>query len=254
MRVVQLSDPHLVASPTGLVRGRPALRHWQRGLQEALLHRPDLLLISGDCCHDESWNGYAVLRDSLASLPANTAVAVVPGNHDHPQRLQAALGRRATVAPAALALGQWTLILLSSHTSGRVDGALGMPQRSWLATMLQTAEQEGRYVLIGLHHPPLPVGDPSWDQIGLRDAESLQSLLCPIKMLRGVVVGHLHQHWQGSLPGRPDVAVMACPSTLCAFEALQPCPLGRSQDPGGRLLELDSQGFIRTTLLRWSAP
>jgi len=172
MRVVQLSDPHLVASPTGLVRGRPALRHWQRGLQEALLHRPDLLLISGDCCHDESWNGYAVLRDSLASLPANTAVAVVPGNHDHPQRLQAALGRRATVAPAALALGQWTLILLSSHTSGRVDGALGEPQRSWLATMLQTAEQEGRYVLIGLHHPPLSIGDPSWDQIGLRDAES----------------------------------------------------------------------------------
>jgi Icc protein len=107
MRVVQLSDPHLVASPTGQVRGRPALRHWRRGLEEALVHRPDLLLISGDCCHDESWNGYAVLRDSLAALPANTAVAVVPGNHDHPPRLRAALGRRATVAPGVLALGCW---------------------------------------------------------------------------------------------------------------------------------------------------
>ena len=251
MRVVQLSDPHLVASPTGLVRGRPALSHWQRGLKEALLHRPDLLLISGDCCHDESWNGYANLRDSLAALPANTGVAVMPGNHDHPLRLQAALGRRATLAPATLARGQWSLILLSSHTSGRTDGAVGDQQRRWLAEKLQTAEQEGRFIVIGLHHPPLRIGEPSWDEIGLRDAESLQQILGPIKTLRGVLVGHLHQHWQGSLPRRPDVPVMACPSTLCAFEALQPCPLGRAQDPGGRLIDLDSQGSITTSLLRW---
>ena len=254
MRIVQLSDPHLVASPSGLVRQRPALRHWQKGLEEAMHHQPDLLLISGDCCHDESWNGYAVLRDSLTALPAGTSVAIVPGNHDHPQRLRAALGRSASIGPAALNLGPWDVVLLSSHTSGRTDGILGTKQLRWLSAVLQAAEEAKRPVLIGMHHPPVQVGQPAWDRIGLRDAEALHQILHPIKNLRAVVVGHLHQHWQGSLPERPDVPVLACPSTLCAFDALQPCPQGRSQDPGGRLIEVDEQGSMMTTVLRWLEP
>jgi Icc protein len=68
-----------------------------------------------------------------------------------------------------------------------------------------------------------------------------------------VVFGHIHQHWQGQLPGRADVPLLGCPSTLCSFAAVQPCPLGRPEDPGGRLVELLAGGGIRQRLLRWSA-
>jgi Icc protein len=69
-----------------------------------------------------------------------------------------------------------------------------------------------------------------------------------------VVFGHVHQHWAGSL-ARPDggdpLPLWGCPSTLAPFAAAQPCPLGRPDWPGGRLLELRDDGRLATTLLRW---
>ena len=96
MRILQLSDPHLVAADQGLVRGRPALAHFERALQN-----PDLVLVTGDLCQDESWGGYARLRRVL-SQHVRCSVALLPGNHDHPLLLDAVLGRRWTTAPADL--------------------------------------------------------------------------------------------------------------------------------------------------------
>ena len=43
MRILQLSDPHLVAADQGLVRGRPALAHFKRALQVGGALNPDLV-------------------------------------------------------------------------------------------------------------------------------------------------------------------------------------------------------------------
>ena len=61
MRILHLSDPHLVAADQGLVRGRPALAHFERALQLGGALKPDLMLVTGDLCRDESWGGYARL-------------------------------------------------------------------------------------------------------------------------------------------------------------------------------------------------
>ena len=61
MRILHLSDPHLVAADQGLVRGRPALAHFERALQVGAALNPDLVLVTGDLCQDESWGGYARL-------------------------------------------------------------------------------------------------------------------------------------------------------------------------------------------------
>jgi Icc protein len=69
-----------------------------------------------------------------------------------------------------------------------------------------------------------------------------------------VVFGHVHQHWQGQCLrpcGGEPLPFWACPSTLAAFSAVQPCPLGQPDWPGGRLLELGADGEISTRLLRW---
>ena len=83
MRVLQLSDPHLVAADQGLVRGRPALAHFERALQVGGALNPDLVLVTGDLCQDESWGGYARLRQAL-SQHVRCPVALLPGNNDHP--------------------------------------------------------------------------------------------------------------------------------------------------------------------------
>lgn len=254
-RILQLSDPHLLADPQGLVRGRqplPCLRHGlqqaDRQLQQAAA-AADLLLISGDLCDDESWGGYVQLRRLLDDH--DRPVALLAGNHDHPSLLQAVLGRRAVIAPASLRLGDWEVLLLHSHRAAAVDGALGPRQLAWLETVLAAGDAPA---VVALHHPPLPIGDPFLDSIALADGEALLSLLRRFPRVRLVLFGHIHQHWQGVDPAGSGLRLLGCPSTLCPFGPVQPCPLGRSADPGGRLLELGEGGEIRQRLLRWSPP
>ena len=69
--------------------GRPA--HFERALQLGGALNPDLVLVTGDLCQDESWGGYARLRRVL-SQHVRCSVALLPGNHDHPLLLDAVLG------------------------------------------------------------------------------------------------------------------------------------------------------------------
>lgn len=228
---------------------------WRQLEAEGL--RPDRLLITGDLCQDESWGGYVRLGELLAASP----LAVLPppwllsGNHDHGLRLRAALGRRAVIAPAEIVEAGWQVLLLDSQLPGRLEGQLGARQLAWLDRRLQASDLP---LLVALHHPPRAIGDPMLDAIALADGPVLLDRLRSCGRLRGLVFGHVHQHWQGQFgaPGLAgaEVPLLACPSTLCAFPAVQPCPLGRAEDPGARLLELTSAGGIRHRLLRWSPP
>jgi len=143
--------------------------------------------------------------------------------------------------------------LLSSHRVGSAAGVLGSLQLHWLAQRLRCSERRDLPLVVTLHHPPIAIGDASMDAIRLLDQACLEELLRPHRALRAVLFGHIHQHWQGSWPMRPDVLLLGCPSTLCSFKAVQPCPLGRADDPGGRLLELTADGAIQHRVLRWSS-
>ncbi|MFN9658956.1 MAG: metallophosphoesterase [Cyanobacteriota bacterium] len=253
MNILQLSDPHLLANPAVRIAGRHPSLALAEGLRRALSQLEaegvsvDRLRLSGDLCDDESWGGYVALRKALA--PWSGPLDLLAGNHDHPTLLRAVLGRRARVAPAAVVLGPWVLLLLHSHRPGGPDGWLGPHQLHWLAEQLQAAAPDP--VLLALHHPPLPIGDPGFDRMGLQDGPALLQLLDRFSHVKALVFGHVHQHWQGVLPGRPRVPLLACPSTLRAFGPTQPCPLGRPHWPGGRLLQLGADGEIRQRLLRW---
>ena len=271
LRLLQLSDPHLLADPAGSLRGRRPAALLRHGLGQALAQLrasgtvPDQLLISGDLCHDESWGGYRRLGEILQSERADpmgepaaggmAAPILLAGNHDHPQLLRGVLSRQARIGPGLWPLEPapgWSLLALDSHCAGREGGRLDPAQWTWLEQMLSTTPAEA-HLLVALHHPPLAIGDPGFDAIGLEEGERLLALLAASPRVRGLVFGHVHQHWQGILPGRPEVPLLGCPSTLIGYGPVQPCPLGRATDPGGRLLELGGDGVIRHRLLRWPA-
>ena len=251
MRLVQLSDPHLVAFNQTFVRDRNPLLNFQFALQQASSHSPNLILITGDLCHDETCGGYVLIRDQLQNLPVSVKCAVLPGNHDNSLFINSILGRHAITAPADLVIDGVRIILLSSHLPARVMGLIGHSQLQWLEKRLSDNQQSGKPLVIALHHPPLVIGSSWLDELGLLDGSELMRILTPIQELRAVLFGHIHQHWRGVLPGRPDVSVLGCPSTLCSFTAVQPCPLGREDDPGGRLVELDKKGNFFEQVLRW---
>lgn len=259
MRLLQLSDPHLLADPMALCRGRLPWLQLGEALRQARLSvggtwgPADLLLISGDLCHDDSWLGYAVLRDLLSDLQREQGIriALLPGNHDHPQLLRAVLGRHGSLAPTLVTGTAADLVLLDSHRPGSDAGWLGSAQLRWLQQVL--AARRAAPLLVALHHPPVAIGDPGFDAIALNDGPALLELLQPEVDLRAVLFGHIHQHWQGVFPGRSEVLLLGCPSTLCSYGPVQPCPLNRAAEPGGRLLEIGPDGLLRQRLLRWPA-
>ena len=187
------------------------------------------------------------------SQQVRCSVALLPGNHDHPPLLDAVLGRRWTTAPADLLVQGVRVLLLSSHRVGSAAGELGPLQLRWLAQRLQCSERRDLPLVVALHHPPIAIGDAGMDAIRLLDQACLEELLRPHRALQAVLFGHIHQHWQGSWATRPDVLLLGCPSTLSSFKAVQPCPLGRADDPGGRLLEVTPEGNVQHQVLRWSS-
>ena len=99
MRLLQLSDLHLHADPSGDLRGTVTRDTLRRCIDAALAEGPyDGILVSGDIVHDEP-EGYRHLRDLLAGT--DIPVMCLPGNHDDPAALQAALSD-----PPFSALGQ----------------------------------------------------------------------------------------------------------------------------------------------------
>jgi Icc protein len=256
MNILQLSDPHLLANPAARIAGRAPCRALEHGLRQALDQLAargvsvDRLLLSGDLCDDESWGGYVALRQALHHWSG--PIDLLAGNHDHTTLLRAVMGRRARIAPTVVALGPWRLLLLHSHRPGCPGGWLGLHQLQWLEEQLRIAAPNP--VLLAVHHPPMPIGDPAFDRIGLQDGPALLRLVDRATHVRGLVCGHVHQHWQGQLPGGAPRPLLACPSTLRAYGPTQPCPLGRPHWPGGRLLQLGAEGEIRQRLLRWPPP
>ena len=93
---------------------------------------------------------------------------------------------------------------------------------------LQAIAADPMPLVVALHHPPMAIGHPVLDAMSLVDHASLRSLLTPIPSLRAVLFGHIHQHWQGCWPERPDLPVLGCPSTLKSMQHVQPCPSKRS--------------------------
>ena len=168
MRLLQLSDPHLLADPQGWCRGRqplPLLRHalaQAHAQLEAAGTPADQLLISGDLCQDESWGGYMRLKEAIDGSPFARLDPpwLLPGNHDHGLRLRSALGRRALLAPRLVESRGWQVLLLDSQLSGSVAGRLGARQLAWIEAVLAGSDLP---LLVAVHHPPLPIGDPGFD-------------------------------------------------------------------------------------------
>ena len=157
MRILQLTDPHLVAGDAALVRDRLALRWWHRALDQVALLQPDCLVVTGDLCQDESWGGYVRMRDAIRQR-VSCPVALVPGNHDHPLLLDAVLGRFCTTAPTELVAQGVRLLVLNSHWSGHSAGRLGACQLQWLSERLAQIAGHPMPLVVALHHPPLTSG------------------------------------------------------------------------------------------------
>lgn len=247
VRLLHISDPHLFASPQGALRGIPTLASLRAVLAHALDGGApyDAMLVTGDIVHDEP-GGYRHFR--IVMVETGLPVYCLPGNHDVPAALPVAVAGTPVQVGGHVDLGNWRIVLLDSSVPGQAHGRLAAPELERLDGALRDAD--GRHVLVGVHHHPVP-HDSRWlDSVGLHNAADLFAVTDRHASVRAIVWGHVHQEFDTL---RNGARLLAVPSTCAQFLphseqfAIDPAP------PGYRRLTLRADGSIDTEVVRIDA-
>jgi Icc protein len=262
IRLVQLSDPHLLASSGGeaaseLVKKgvRPNARFARAVEQVGRMDPPPACcVITGDLVADETPAHYATLRALCAPLPRPLHFAL--GNHDDRHLFWDAFGVP-DGASRADARHRYTFALtdpdhgrvvrcwiLDSHLDGEVAGALGEAQLSWLADGLR--QQPADTHLVFVHHPAVPLGGTWMDDMLLRDGEQLIGVLASSGAPIGrVLFGHVHQAITATVKG---VTLSAAPSTGYQFTDDEVTPKVHAGTAGYHVVTIDKGAVISTVV------
>jgi 3',5'-cyclic-AMP phosphodiesterase len=211
--LAHLSDTHFTS---GVLQERPA----QFGRDaidriNALDPRPDCVVLTGDLVDQGEVAEYVKAAEILHNM--EVPLHVVPGNHDHAQRMLQALSGTDYVVEAKTESGRCyytvdypdvRLLCCDSSVSGHHYGKLGRAQLDWLDGQL--AQEPQKPTVLAMHHHPIASGIEVMDQVMLRDASNLAEVLSRHKPLLRVLVGHLHRPMTAVFGGS---IVISAPST-----------------------------------------
>jgi Icc protein len=205
--VAQLSDPHVSGDDAD--RGR-LLADAVRAVA-ALEPAPGAVLVTGDLTEHGAAGEYEQVRELLSVLAM--AVHVLGGNHDDREALRASFPLPDADGEDyryATRCGPLRVVGCDTTLPGRVEGSLAAERLAWLDARL--AEDRETPTIVAMHHPPLLMGIPAWDEIGLPDVDraALGEVVAAHPQVRRIVAGHVHRTVLGSVGG---CQVFACPST-----------------------------------------
>jgi len=201
--------------------------------------RPDCVLATGDIAHDGAAASYRAAREAFAGT--GCPVHAIPGNHDDPGLLARELGAWPLVRP----VGPWRLVLLNTHVRGRESGAIRGAELEAAAAALD-ARPSGP-VLVALHHPPVAVGSPWIDAMGLEGADALLDWCRRRGDVHVIVGGHVHQ---AAFRRRDATRVLTAPATCVQFAPrTRECRI-LDRRPAWRALQLHRDGSVETRVHR----
>lgn len=197
MKIIQITDPHLVAPGQRLVNGLDPGERLSRTLGHLRVAQADadLLVITGDLTDDGDPRAYAMLREMLEGLPM--PVRLLMGNHDARAPFRTEFPDQpvdaAGFVQSLLDLPETgdRLLFLDTLSPGEPGGRYCEARMGWLRQTLAAAPE--RPVTVFLHHPPVDPGMRHLAQICLHDAEPLLAALQAHPAgLRYLVFGHIH--------------------------------------------------------------
>ena len=243
IHILQLSDTHLFADPEGSlydINTRDMLdrviTHVRQNFNEI-----DAILLTGDLVHDETSEGYQVLKSMITRL--NAPAYYLPGNHDDPEIMDQVLGNCANDRVLSFGLGDWSIMLLDSSVEGKVEGALSDSTLTELEQLLKDSRDS--HVLVALHHHIIDVHSPWLDALNLRNHSQLTTLLVQYPNVRAVINGHVHQEIDAHKNG---IRFLGTPATCFQFAVRSTNGGMDDRPPGYRHIVLKDDGSIDTTV------
>ncbi|WP_337661899.1 metallophosphoesterase [Actinoalloteichus sp. AHMU CJ021] len=208
--IAHVSDPHVDGSAERAERVARVTRYL-RGLTRPV----DVVLLCGDIVDSGRREDY---EEVLALFAGTAPVLALPGNHDDPSALSAALGDEAGASSDSphrcVVLGGVRFVLLDTTVPGEVGGALGAEGLSWLDRTLADPGAGATPTVVATHHPPVPVGHPFVDGVALADSAPFGEVLSRHPAVVAVLVGHAHTAGASTVAGVPVLLGPGVASTL----------------------------------------
>jgi len=213
--LVHLSDTHFLAGGAPLHGDIATETHLARALLqiETMGIRPSALIFTGDLADLGEPDAYRRLRAQLEPVAGRLGAELIllMGNHDERAPLRRELwDEDESDAPLDRVwdLEGLRVIGLDSSVPGYHHGELTDEQLAWLDTELSVAAEHG--TIIGLHHPPVPVAQPIFELLELRDQERFADVVRG-RDVRAILGGHLHYATHSTFAGIPvSVAAATC--------------------------------------------
>ena len=242
MKIIQLSDPHLM-TPGGLLYGSDPLARLDACLADIGQNHADaeMVVISGDLTNDGERAAYAALRDRLARF--SQPCRLMLGNHDDRALFLEMFPDAAAEQGFVQSVFDGTegrLILLDTLDSGHVEGRLCAARLEWLDERLQ--EAGNRPVVLFMHHPPFRIHMPVLDEVRLADADAFHDVLSRHDNVRHIFAGHVHRSIAGSWRGIP-VSTLRSTNHQTALDFSQSWSLGH-EPPAYAVIFIDADGVI----------
>jgi Icc protein len=242
VRLLQFSDPHLMADPHAALRGLQTLASMQQVLAHAGGRRLniDALVCSGDIVNDQP-DGYAHFVRELAAF--GKPVYCIPGNHDDPVRLRSALAQPPFQVGGYADLGAWRIVLVDSCLPGQVRGRVSASELAALDAALRGAPH---FAMVFVHHHPVSMGSRWLDAVGIENADEFFRVLDGHAQLRAISWGHVHQCFDTR---RRGVRLLATPSTCVQFLPQASEFAVDARPPAYRRLSLQPDGTLETEVV-----
>ena len=243
LKILQVSDCHVSADPNADYRGQNADRNLEKLLPAMRDWNPDLVLLTGDVSEDASPASYARVNLSLSKLDA--PILALPGNHDDPAVMQQHFPSGPWIGPCVRTLTPWALVLLDSTEPGEISGSFNRQALEQMEERLRDSKAE--YILVALHHQPVPVNSPWIDRYALENPGLFFKTIDRDNRVRCIIWGHVHHDFHTR---RNGVTLLGAPSAVAnSLPQAQQFTLDLT-GPSCRWLELKTDGTVVTGLLR----
>lgn len=244
LRVLQLTDPHLMADPAGGLLGVNTRDSLDAVIAQVFRDhgQPDLILATGDIAQDASEEAYRLFGDKLEVFQCDTAW--MAGNHDDSPLLSRIAAERGA-NQRHIIQGGWQFVLLDTSVPGKVFGELSEPELAFLEKTL--SENPDLPALVALHHHPVEIDTRWMSPIGLRNRDAFWQVIDRFPQVKIVLWGHIHQELDQT---RKSARLLATPSTCIQFTAGSVEFSVEDKAPGYRWFELLPSGEFSTEVSR----
>jgi len=245
IRIVQITDLHLFADKQQDLLG---IKTWDSFQAVVDAMQPDIvdadfILVTGDVSQDQSKASYALACSVLDKL--GKPVHILPGNHDVPQVMRAAMATQFIGVENFLDFGSWHILLLDSSIPHQVSGHIDTTQLEQLKAHL--AAYPDKFHLICLHHHPIEIQSHWLDAHRLKEGALFLDELAQFKQVKSVLFGHIHQEFHARYA---HFDLWATPATSVQFKPKAYDFTVDDVQPGYRIIELSAEGQISTSVKR----